>query len=98
MTQYTPGPWVAKQIPGLGANTLIFSESPDGHPYNDWTYIAQDVSGHANARLITAAPELCEALKCLVERFEGCMSHYGSPELAAFRNAHAAISKTEVTS
>ncbi len=68
MSEHTPGPWVAKQVKGFGANTFIWSAAPEESTYREFTYIAQDVSGHANARLIAAAPDLLEAAISCVSR------------------------------
>jgi hypothetical protein len=60
MSKHTPGPWVAVSR----TNAHIDIEAPKQHGY-----VARHVAstGHgnheANARLITAAPELLEALK-----------------------------------
>lgn len=64
---YTPGPWVWRQIHGFGANIFLYSVSPKGYPYNEWCYIAQDISGVDNACLIEKPPELYEALEQLVK-------------------------------
>ena len=91
MTQHTPGPW--------NNDTHPWDVLADGKRTTPIATVHVEVDGgneaRANARLIAAAPELLEALKSLVGRFEGCTSHCGSPELNAFRNANAAIAKAE---
>ena len=57
---FTPGPWVA-QISRQGRASGIVSESGEG--VVNWNGVAKPkTSGHANARLIAAAPDLLEAL------------------------------------
>jgi len=67
MSKHTPGPWVAVSR----TNAHIDIEAPKQHGY-----VARHVAstGHgnheANARLITAAPDMLEALQNMVEMFK----------------------------
>lgn len=80
MSNYTPGPWAAD------AN-FVAAPSAD-----QFIVMCRGADGEANARLISAAPELLAALRALADAVE----HYTNatpedwPELAA---ARAAIAK-----
>jgi hypothetical protein len=88
MSKHTPGPWVAVSR----TNAHIDIEAPKQHGY-----VARHVAstGHgnheANARLITAAPELLEALRELLSETEDGIA---TCPLTRIR-ARAAIEKAE---
>ncbi len=72
MSRYTKGPWSASGIrssgQGLAKEKLLSVLRPDGAScafviYSDLTP-EDHVQAHADQRLIAAAPELYEALKC----------------------------------
>jgi hypothetical protein len=98
-TQQTPGPWEIGMRGGFNANLICDRSGEDMHTDNAicsvfGMYQHQDVEdqkdskGLANARLISAAPELLEALKNLLE------SHYnGNIINADCTEAEAAIAK-----
>jgi hypothetical protein len=78
MSKYTPGPWklVAPSLRGM--ERTVVAEGKDAQPMQ-WVIAhvseSMNIRGHvlngeANARLIEAAPEMLNALKCLVARFE----------------------------
>jgi hypothetical protein len=85
MSKHTPGPW---KVESRGYKYIV-SKSGDG-------YITRDVcrmdastmaafAQEANARLITAAPDLLEALRDMVDHGDA----------TAFAKARAAIAKAE---
>lgn len=98
-TKHTPGPWCYTdnfgivKFDSLGQLAVRIAE-----PACRTTH-----EGEANARLISAAPELLEALKAVVH--ECCTpepEHYGrshqqqmADRMAAFDRARAAIAKAE---
>ena len=98
MTQHTPGPWKVGMRGGFNANLICDRSGEDMHTDNAicsvfGMYQHQDVEeqkdskGLANARLISAAPELLEALIAL-------HTQTNSTELAkAGDKARAAIAK-----
>ena len=63
-TKHTPGPWVVQHE---GSQTIIVSrtaqESDSGGPTVSYIYNHESRQSKANARLISAAPELLEALQ-----------------------------------
>ena len=64
MSVHTPGPWYVAE---LCANRIKVESHQDGYVAEVWRYGAD---GDANARLISAAPELLEALKGLLSHLE----------------------------
>lgn len=65
MSPYTPGPWTAL---GGGRTIGVYTTSRDDEPISQPVHVAScwlslEVDGHANARLIAAAPDLLAALK-----------------------------------
>jgi len=95
-TAHTPGPWA--YTPGILKH---YVDSPDGdvhiglqemHPID-----GHDVPSAANARLISAAPELLAACKAVLAERDRFMSQFDpqprdTPQIAACR---AAIAKAE---
>ena len=73
MTKHTQGPWLVE-------GRAVYALNDDG--YNRFSALVQDAHTpgdelEANARLIAAAPELLEALECLLE-----MGHAKAGDLA----------------
>lgn len=69
MSKHTPGPWLLQETTVYALNderTPVnrFTASIDSGWLNEKARISRE-EVHANARLISAAPELLEALKCL---------------------------------
>ncbi len=62
--KWTPGPWTTDLGPNESAEICM---APDGELIADcYLMTTGNGSGHANARLIAAAPELYEALQAFV--------------------------------
>ncbi|BAR92359.1 hypothetical protein [Pseudomonas phage PS-1] len=94
---FTPGPWTYSRWDQRGTTSFYIAQA-DGAPYTPnysdvATLISDTCSGEmvsiqeANARLIAAAPDLLEALECLLE-----MGHAKAGDLA-----RAAIAKARST-
>jgi hypothetical protein len=84
---FTPGPW---EIEGEGQDTVGILSVGDNHyiaKLTGWAHSKQD----ANARLISAAPELLEALKGLVEEVK--LSKLNIRKDFSLINAHACATK-----
>lgn len=99
MAKHTPGPWrTAKRFPrrvttheGVMIGNAILANSGRS------TFKSESEAG-ANARLISAAPDLLEALKDLRTRFHrACITLGSDPEYVALTtpDADAAIAKAE---
>ena len=89
MSEHTPGPWrrFGGMVDGYGITSekeVVISDTMK--PYNGLHH-------QANARLITAAPDLLEALKRLTNETEG---RAGAPK-RFIKQARQAISKAEET-
>ena len=84
MSAHTPGPW--HTIGTLADRPLV--EAEDGGMVADLVEREDDAETRANAILISAAPELLEALKRIVKEATG-------HTLAALDEAQAAIAKAE---
>ena len=87
--QYTPGPWTMKDYAPQGYIIL----GADGE------LVETVYTGYANAQLITAAPEMLEALKSLFEHCAMVHKHWGENSNqkeadAAIAAARAVIAKT----
>ena len=82
-TKHTPGPWIAQRDP----NAIMA---------DDWCIGAQGqidsvaVCSERDARLIAAAPDLLEALKCLVGWFDDDRMNGAEKQI---KKARAAIRK-----
>ena len=82
MTQHTPGPWTAEDIPGqprhmfriADAENCLICESESTRP-----------DGWANARLIAKAPEMYLDLVMLCEHIESWRLVIDGPEYASIR-------------
>lgn len=89
MTCHSPGPWEQHE------------RSPDGYVMSsDWMLVAytrltgDPDTNEANARLIAAAPELLQALKCLLRDTQHA-DHTDCDEWCPVMMARAAIAKAE---
>ena len=85
MSKHTPGPW------GIYFNSQddfvvrkMFDDGTESHA------VARVHSGAANARLIAAAPDLLDALKCLVGWFDDDRMNGAEKQI---KKARAAIRK-----
>lgn len=93
---FTPGPWNASNG-GCGPGTFrIYSEEPSVFLC---AAFSTDYAGaeqvESNARLISAAPEMYEALRAIAERYEECWKIGDSAGLRALGAARAALAKAE---
>ena len=78
-TKHTPGPWAVMQNPGDPADKRIYVGTVK-KPIADICGLYGDES-HANACLISCAPELLEALEEMVEHYcPKCYVHNGLPQ------------------
>jgi hypothetical protein len=67
MSKHTPGPWVAV----ARTNAYIEIEAPEQHGYSAKKVASTSLTNHeANARLISAAPDLLEALQAIANGTE----------------------------
>jgi hypothetical protein len=87
MQKFTPGPW--RTIDG---DSVVNVVGPEGQPIAATTskayYERHDAEDKANARLISAAPEMCDALRAVCGVYEG---HEDVPLFV--RKARAALAK-----
>lgn len=95
MSEHTPGPWTIKfGLNVMGKDVRYPSQerlvaNAGGHANNIWNEQVT-AENEANAHLIAAAPDLLEALREMVDRFESCDD---DPEYVT--RARAAIAKAE---
>ena len=104
MSKHTPGPWTT---PGTDGNERVISAQVKGrfrtiaHVYAPYADKVESVDERdANASLIAAAPDLLDALKCLVDNWIEMYLAEGDTLEDANRhdciiNASAAIAKAE---
>ncbi len=100
---YTPGPWGYDETTLSICRLIVtvedvqtFQVSPDANHSHAVAYIpcdVQRVEQEANARLITAAPELLAALKSMVQ--DDDRLYYGRQPNPDTHGARAAIAKAE---
>jgi len=80
MSKHTPGPW--KVIVGPGAFGKTYYIDAEGYGENPITAVSNNGNAEANAHLISAAPELYETLKELINRlYHNAMAFHELPEL-----------------
>lgn len=81
MSKHTPGPWIY-EVDAAHAYVRGDEHSEEGRPIRDQLVAKVWLQGpefsEANARLITAAPDLLEALKDIVDNEELLSHHEGS--------------------
>ncbi len=94
MSAHTPGPWTAYEMTHYGEpGTGFWHVDPIGEPDDTWT--------EADARLVSAAPDLLDALKAVLVRAEREYQElmdglFGSVEdWHETESARAAIAKAE---
>jgi len=87
MAEHTPGPWHA-DISENGSFTITTPEGSVISSRNSWGHRAAE--SNANARLISAAPDLLESLKNLISLDERCGWHSKQADAAI-----AVIAKAE---
>lgn len=83
-TQHTPGPWVLK--PGVH-NRVKLIDDKNGNAIGEYV----DCRKEANARLISAAPDMYEAL--INAEYQFAQMEHMFKDDADFINAHADIQK-----
>lgn len=93
-TQHTPGPWVDTNVIDKHGSTMLVDSA--GLP------VAVINASVANTRLLTAAPELLEALKRMTNQFLTQIQfnpHGGNADIfhTCLSDARAAIEKAEGT-
>jgi hypothetical protein len=106
--QYTPGPWmVGKEIDSGSRMVYIRIESSKSHisstgvygskapKYDDGKPTIPVEEARANARLISAAPNLLEACKLVIEQFCPIQSGWSTKTKEAFAAMEQAIAKAE---
>ena len=84
--KHTLGPWVAAEGNNRG-HVMTLNGGYAIHEHPDFSSIGDRSQITANARLIAAAPDLLDALQCLMDHFD--KASYD----AAFEKARAAIAK-----
>lgn len=92
MSKFTPGPW--------GIVDGLFISGPDGVEFASTKFDACEERREANARLISAAPDMYEALKAFLKYYVGFVNSgdagFWDPEKDEIViNARAALSKAE---
>lgn len=73
-SKHTPGPWVITRHPNLNVDVFAVGEVMDEAFQYVLSHTVCYQNAEANARLISAAPELLEALKGLLDDVQGLMS------------------------
>lgn len=68
MSHYTPGPW--EFIEGDPENGDVYVKMDDSHDVYVANMEGSDYIDHANGRLITAAPDLLEALQKILNNWD----------------------------
>lgn len=81
-TEHTPGPWEASRIKDGGQKGLYVKQPGDKGLYLV-KHTFDGIQAEANAKLMAAAPEMYEALKEIVDLFDGLM-HGGFQKLESF--------------
>ena len=93
MNTHTPAPW--REVSWLGEPAIVHDRTREG----EFDVVVLGKFNPANARLITAAPDLLAALKAVaheIERRAICINMQANDPMAvAFRAARAAIAKAE---
>ena len=97
-SKFTPGPWIecscgCELVWGADGETTIH-HSPD----NRETRTASGEESQANARLISAAPDLYEALKCVLEDIQNLIDDDAIVNImddVLYVKARAALAKAE---
>ena len=93
MSKHTPGPWKAVN---QTTSTLLKQDSPQGRYLFSLKEYPGIPESEANARLISAAPDLLAALQNLLEK-SGHLSVFGSePSVKAVRQAGDYIKAVDV--
>jgi hypothetical protein len=94
--KFTPGPWTADieefwhhGIEASSATIIIVGDKDDKHD-DAGVRGATDEEAEANARLIAAAPDLLDALRAMVDRWE---PDTDGADRRMWENARAAIAK-----
>ena len=97
--KHTPGPWlvvVSSRGTAMAIAATAVAKIPgETNPvrYNG-IGMPNSAKGHANARLIAAAPELLEALEHVTAELESALRAVGIPDgILATHNARAVIKK-----
>jgi hypothetical protein len=104
MSKHTPAPWKMRADPCPNGSPFFWIDAKDGF-YGDGTH-GFSVSGimtKADARLITAAPDLLAALEKFMAKYEGFTNDelhrreafWGVGDYAYAREARAAIAKSK---
>lgn len=106
MSKHTPGPWkwidtefYGDPLEGPNKNCLVGPPAdPDCKPYatdssDHVVYFETPIENEANACLISAAPDLLEALKECIDR--ACTTRGEWVPLATMKKMQAAIAKAE---
>lgn len=91
----TPGPWCVMGRESATAGWKDLSVCQETMPFNRVCFLTSDGPAEANGRLIAAAPDLLQALKDLVETFEGGPS--ADEGIERLEAAERAIAKAEST-
>jgi hypothetical protein len=101
VSEHTPGPWTAEIVHSGDLGWRIVSDAP-GYPNDGWMICGSMMGpqSQANARLISAAPEMLEALLNIVNngRVQPDASMGGTTDICAiplddFDAARTAIAK-----
>jgi hypothetical protein len=92
--KFTPGPWrYFKQGDSTRFHVTARPTTKPGNRFDDFATV--DIAHEANARLIAAAPELYEALRALLDRWDTQQNIYTKQGEALFERARAALAKVD---
>jgi len=91
-TKITQGPWVNEDELGKAEMRQVSAFSPDGNRVLQ--IVVRSFNPDSDARIISAAPEMLNALREMVKEFRQLDLPYGS---AAYLLATSALAKAEVT-
>lgn len=96
MSKHTPGPWVVGE--NQDHDAIMASDYYVATVHDACGIESNDETSRANAKLIAAAPDLLEALRCSVAAFEGdtideIEADYGIATAQRVDMARAAIRK-----
>lgn len=96
MSEFTSGPWTATKFnPVTGEIDDCYLYVEPGIAVIERRVKGRDQHDIANARLISAAPDLLEALEMTVKAMRSCLPDFNPYDQAAYDKANAAIAKAK---
>lgn len=96
ITQHTPGPWWETESGVRDRGGLIcHTISPQRYPGQEDRFERETIERAANKNLISAAPDMYEALKSIVEDHDFCGDDWGDRRDAWIETARTVLAKAE---